>query len=76
MNGRNPSRSTTTTYVQRSQRAILAAHLGRTDEAFDLLTAAVAERDGFLPFIKKWPDLDPLRGDARFDQILQEIGFP
>jgi adenylate cyclase len=65
-----------TTYVQHSVRAMLAAHLGRTEEAFDLLAIAVGERDGFLPFFKKWPSLDPLRADPRFAEILQRIGFP
>ena len=55
------------TYVQHSKRAILAAHLGRIDEAFALLATAVEERDGFLIFMDKWPPMDPLRNDARFD---------
>jgi serine/threonine-protein kinase len=63
-------------YVQKSQRAMLAANLGYVDETFELLEAAVDERDGFLVFLLKWPSFDPVRDDPRFTAVLDGIGFP
>ncbi len=69
-------RRSETEYVQKSQRAMLAANLGYVDEAFELLEAAVDERDGFLVFVRVWPHFDPLRTDPRFRAVLDRVGFP
>ncbi len=69
-------RRSETEYVQKSQRAMLAANLGYVDEAFELLEAAVDERDGFLVFVRVWPHFDPLRTDPRFRGVLDRVGFP
>jgi hypothetical protein len=55
--------------------AVIHAGLGDKDAAFELLVAALADRS--LP---SWylPDhrLDPLRGDARFNRVLRQMGLP
>ena len=51
-------------------------NLGYVVENFELLEAAVDERDGFLVFIRKWPNFDVVRDDPRFTAVLDRIGFP
>jgi len=48
---------------------------GRMDEAFELLERAYDERDGLLFLYKYYPVFDAYRGDGRFDDILNKMGF-
>ncbi len=54
---------------------MVCAVLRRLDEAFELLDRLLAERMGVLTFIKTYPLLDNLRGDARYGQILSRMGL-
>jgi len=45
------------------------------DEAFDALERAHALRDSGLIYARNDPFLDPLRGDARFNALLERLGF-
>jgi TolB-like protein len=47
--------------------------LGRTDEAFALLDQACDERDPALVNVALDPRFEPLRGDARFAQLLERL---
>ena len=51
------------------------AAVGETDAAFDWLERAVAARNWQVSFLATEPLFDPLRGDPRFDAILEEVGF-
>ena len=54
--------------------AWLLAALGETDAAFEVLARAEDERQAFLNYTG-FPGFDPLRGDPRFDALLQRLGL-
>jgi tetratricopeptide (TPR) repeat protein len=49
--------------------------LGEKDHAFARLEKAYEERAGLLPWAKVEPKFDPLRGDARFVDLLRRVGL-
>ena len=52
------------------------ARLGEIDEAMKLLEQSYRERDCLLVLLKAQEWWDPLRGDARFADLLRRIGIP
>ena len=67
-----------TQHVSAMDSALVALALERFDEVFQWLEAAVAEKSGWLVYLKTDRRLDPLRGDARFESLLRtvELGNP
>nr|NIN71113.1 tetratricopeptide repeat protein [Gemmatimonadota bacterium]NIO30908.1 tetratricopeptide repeat protein [Gemmatimonadota bacterium] len=51
------------------------AELGRADEAFDALFAAVEAREGFVSEVPVDPIFAPLHSDPRWDELLRRMGF-
>ena len=64
-------------YIANTFTGISAAYLGNLDEAFDYLEKAYNDRDPILLNIKyqKWGP-PQFRDDARFQKLLERIGFP
>jgi tetratricopeptide (TPR) repeat protein len=62
-------------YVPPATLSFVSAALGREDEAFGWLERAYEERDPFLVWVKQLPHFDPLRGDQRFDMLLEKMGL-
>jgi serine/threonine protein kinase/Flp pilus assembly protein TadD len=62
-----------TGYVSSYYFAIIQMALGNHDHAFEYLEKAFEERAGFLAFLKVEPILDPLRSDARFEELMRRI---
>lgn len=62
-------------YVSPFHFASVHMGLGQFDETFAQLDAAVEARESLLAYSKVWPWFDPLRGDERFDGVLQRIGL-
>ncbi len=62
-------------YVSSYYLAMIQLGLGNLKQAFAALEQAYEERAGFLAFLKVEPMLDPLRGEARFADLLQRIGL-
>jgi tetratricopeptide (TPR) repeat protein len=55
--------------------ALVYAHLGEADSAFEWLDRAFEERSSFLLFLKVTPRLDPLRSDPRFALLLRRMAL-
>ncbi len=56
--------------------AIAYAHLGENDRAFEQLEQCYRVREFAMLTLKNNPDLDPLRSDPRFADLLHRIGLP
>ena len=56
--------------------AIAYAHLGENDRAFEQLEQCYRSREFAMLTLKTNPDLDPLRSDPRFQDLLRRIGLP
>jgi len=62
-------------YIAGYFMATLHVGLGEVDEAFAALTRAVEQRAFYLGWLKVDPDLDPLRSDRRFAELLKKVGM-
>ncbi len=61
-------------YVSPFNLALIHIGLDQKDEAIQLLEETYEERDGYnTAFIKVEPMLDPLRGDPRFEALVQKV---
>jgi eukaryotic-like serine/threonine-protein kinase len=49
--------------------------LGNKDQAFAWLEKAHQERSNYIAHLKVLPEVDPLRSDPRFDEMLRRIGL-
>ncbi len=56
--------------------ALVHLGLGKYDQALDLLEQAYLERDSWIVYLQVWPLLDPIRGDRRFQALLDRMKFP
>jgi serine/threonine-protein kinase len=54
------------------------AHLGagEADRAVDALEAAARSREWYLCVLKTEPIFDPLRGNARFENLVRQLNLP
>jgi tetratricopeptide (TPR) repeat protein len=55
---------------------IIYAALGEKDQAFAWLERAYEDRTFFLAPLKVNPEMDPLRSDPRFQDVLRRMNFP
>ncbi|HEY2973051.1 MAG TPA: tetratricopeptide repeat protein [Pyrinomonadaceae bacterium] len=55
--------------------AVIYAALGEKDQAFQFLDKEYAEGFWYLNFLKVDPELDSLRSDPRFSELLSRVGF-
>jgi tetratricopeptide (TPR) repeat protein len=62
-------------YVSPYTQALIYAGLGENDRAFEWLEKAYEDRNDFLVWLKVDPELDRLRADSRFTDLLRRIGF-
>jgi len=64
-------------YVAPTLCAFATAYLEDLDKAFDFLEKAYQDRDPTLLMLKYHPLIPPpLKGDPRYYQMLDKIGFP
>lgn len=63
-------------YVPALNVAWIYAELGDKDQAFFWFNKAIDEREGRLLNMTLEPELDALRSDARFANLIQRIGLP
>ena len=69
-------RRRTEEYFSNFFMAMISVGLGESDQAISWLERAAEEREGLMPFLNRWPPLDPLRSDPRFEALLQRMNFP
>ena len=62
-------------YASAVDLAMTHAALGEREEAFRWLDEAAAERAFHLVYLKVWPELDVLRPDPRFAEMVKRIGL-
>jgi serine/threonine-protein kinase len=60
-------------YVSPVPFVTLHSALGETDEAFEWLERAYADRRGWLAYLRVEPRLDGLRNDPRFTRLLERM---
>jgi tetratricopeptide (TPR) repeat protein len=63
-------------YVPPYNIAVVYAGLGDKDQAFAWLDRAYNDRSFYLTWIKVDPDLDSLRSDSRFADLVRRVGLP
>jgi TolB-like protein/tetratricopeptide (TPR) repeat protein/predicted Ser/Thr protein kinase len=56
--------------------AIAYAHLGENDRAFEQLERRYRDRGFEMLTLKNNPDVDPLRSDPRFQDLVRRVGLP
>jgi hypothetical protein len=56
--------------------AAVYAGLGQNDAAIALLERAFAERDSWMVWLRTYPEWAALRGDPRFQDLVQRMKLP
>ncbi|HEV3253407.1 MAG TPA: protein kinase [Candidatus Acidoferrales bacterium] len=69
-------RQAKTDYVSAYQLATLYADLGEKEHAFEWLNTAYQERDIFLVGLRTDFQIDSLRSDPRYAELVRKMGFP
>ena len=62
-------------YVSPWAIAMVYMKLGDHDTAFARLERAREERSNGLAYLLRWWELDPMRGDPRYEALLQRVGL-
>ena len=62
--------------VPHTVQAFTAVGLGDADLAFEHLEEAIAQREAFLAMSLDSPIWDPIRGDARFGRVVEQVWRP
>jgi len=62
-------------YVSPYDIAMVHVGLGENDEALFCLNRAFAERSLWLGYLNAEPQLDPVRSDPRFQDLLRRVGL-
>ena len=63
-------------YVPTVFRAIALTQLGKKEQAKNMLQAGYRDHDPYMVMIKALPWFDPIRTDARFQELLRKMNFP
>ena len=66
-------RGSTETHISGYDIAVIHIGLGRKDQALEALEDAYQERSEWLRYVKVDPRIDPLRGDPRFEKLVNQI---
>ncbi len=62
-------------YVAAYDFTVIHAALGETDQAFARLQKAYDDRSFYMTWLKVDPQLDPLRSDPRFAELVKKVGL-
>jgi TolB-like protein len=64
------------TYVNSFDVASLYAIAGENDQAFEWLEKSLEERSPHMPYVGAYIELEPLRSDRRFQDLLRKMNLP
>lgn len=64
------------TYVGPVEVATLYNEAGEKDRALEWLEKGLEVRDPVMAYLDLWPDLEPLRSDPRFQNLLRRMNLP
>jgi serine/threonine-protein kinase len=64
-----------TEYVSPVENAIVQMALGQKENALDWTERAIEERRGWVAYLRVHPIVDSLRGEPRFDALVQRMKF-
>jgi hypothetical protein len=67
------ARRATTEYVSPVALATVSLGVGENERALDEIERALAERRGWLAYLKVNPIVDPLRGNARLEELVKRL---
>ena len=62
--------------VNSCYRGMMAAYLGFTDKAFELLNDACKNKIYPITYINFYPCLEDIRNDSRYNKLLQKMNLP
>jgi TolB-like protein/AraC-like DNA-binding protein/Tfp pilus assembly protein PilF len=63
-------------WVNKGEMGMMAAYLGFTDKAFEMLNDALEQKLYPLIFINFYPTTEDIRNDPRYDELLQKMNLP
>ena len=63
-------------YVSKGPIAAVYAAMGDKDQALAQLEQAYRDRSGSLAFLKVDPEMDSLRSEPRFQDLMRRMNFP
>jgi TolB-like protein/Tfp pilus assembly protein PilF/predicted Ser/Thr protein kinase len=64
------------TYVPPFDTALLYALAGENDQAFEWLEKSFEDRSPHMPYVGAYIELEPLRSDPRFQDLLRKMNLP
>jgi TolB-like protein/predicted Ser/Thr protein kinase len=64
------------TYVNSFEVACLYAIAGENDKAFEWLEKSLEERSPHMPYVDAYVELEPLRSNPRFQELLRKMNLP
>ena len=62
-------------YVPPYSKGLICTALGETNEAFEWLEKAYASQNEWLNWLKVAPEVDPLRADSRFQDLMNRLNL-
>src|SRR5207249_2098187 len=62
-------------YVSPFFIALIHVGLGEKEQAFECLEKALEDRSEWMTWLKVYPQLDSLRSDPRFTELMRRVGF-
>jgi len=63
-------------YIDPVSLGLLHMGLGDKDMAMDYFEKGYDTHSGWMPFLKRGPPFDAMRGDPRFEKLIQKLKFP
>jgi serine/threonine protein kinase/tetratricopeptide (TPR) repeat protein len=63
-------------YVPPFDAAALYSLAGENDKAFEWLEKCLEDRSPHMPYLDAYPELEPLRDDPRFEELLHKMNLP